>query len=262
VSTSKGVKVERWRSGATAIEDDHVAIEAPVALAYNGVSHTVMLATPSDLDDFALGFSLTEGILRSPHDLYDCEIEEREDGIVLNLTIASERFLLLQDHRRSMVGRTGCGLCGADSLSQVVRDLPAVAANFIIAPEALQRAAMDLGKHQRLQRETGASHAAAWISSGGEILMLREDVGRHNALDKLIGALAKARTDFAAGGFLVTSRASYEMVQKAVAAGGGFLAAVSAPTAMAIEQAGKWGLTLVGFLRPGSHTVYHSGIKA
>jgi FdhD protein len=256
VFTSKEVEVQRWRSGKAA---DRVAVELPVALAYNGVSHTVMLATPADLEDFAMGFSLTEGILGSPHELYDCEIEERADGIVLNMTIAAERFVKLQDHRRSMVGRTGCGLCGADSLNQVVRDLPAVKSQFTLAPKALQKAAAELGAHQPLQQETGATHAAAWIGGAGEVLAVREDVGRHNALDKLIGALAKAKTEFAQGAFLVTSRASYEMVQKSVAAGAGLLAAVSAPTAMAIEQAEKWNLTLVGFLRPGSHAAYAHG---
>lgn len=259
MSTSRSVKVERWRSGRVQPDRDRVAVEIPVALAYNGISHTVMLASPSDLEDFALGFSLTEGILRSPHELYDSEVELRDEGVVLNLTIASERFAALQEHRRSMIGRTGCGLCGADSLEQVVRDLPPVAAALKISPEALQRAAADLANHQDLQQQTGASHAAAWVSDDGEILLVREDVGRHNALDKLIGALAKAKTDFTLGAVLVTSRASYEMVQKTVAAGAGLLAAVSAPTELAIKQAEAWNLTLVGFLRPGSHVVYAHG---
>ncbi|HMA48452.1 MAG TPA: formate dehydrogenase accessory sulfurtransferase FdhD, partial [Magnetospirillaceae bacterium] len=231
----------------------------PVALAYNGVSHTVMLASPTDLDDFALGFSLTEGIIETPRQLRDIEIETREDGIVVQMTIAPERFLKLQDHRRSMAGRTGCGLCGADSLDQVVRDLPPVESGTRFSAEALQRAAEDLGGWQSLQRETGATHAAAWMDKTGKILCVREDVGRHNALDKLIGALAMARADFSAGGFLVTSRASYEMVQKSVAAGAGLLAAVSAPTALAIERAKQWNLTLIGFLRPGSSVIYSHG---
>jgi FdhD protein len=263
-TVSEEVRVERWRLGRghigrAQIDRDQVAVELPVAFSYNGVSHTVMLATPADLEDFALGFSLTEGILKSPHELYDCEIEERADGIVLGLTIASERFALLQDHRRSMTGRTGCGLCGAESLQQVVRDLPPVASDLRISAEALQQAAQDLARHQGLQQETGATHAAAWIGPLGEILAVREDVGRHNALDKLIGRLSKAKTDFAAGAMLVTSRASYEMVQKTVAAGAPLLAAVSAPTALAIRQAEHWNLTLVGFLRSGSHVVYAHG---
>ena len=256
---SDRVGIERWRHGASEAGSDTVAVETPVALAYNGVSHTVMLATPADLEDFALGFSLTEGIIETLRELRDIEVETREDGTIVQMTIATERFLTLQDHRRSMAGRTGCGLCGADSLDRVVRDLPPVAAETRFSAEALQQAAADLGGWQALQRETGATHAAGWMDSSGKILCVREDVGRHNALDKLIGALAMAHTDFTAGGFIVTSRASYEMVQKSVAAGAGLIAAVSAPTALAIRRAEAWNLTLVGFLRPGSHVVYSNG---
>lgn len=256
---SEQVAIERWRAGVSETGSDKVAVETPVALAYNGVSHTVMLASPTDLEDFALGFSLTEGIIETPRQMRDIEIEMRPDGIVVQMSIAAERFVKLQDHRRSMAGRTGCGLCGADSLEQVVRDLPPVTADTHFSPEALQHAAEDLGGWQTLQRETGASHAAAWMDKTGKILCVREDVGRHNALDKLIGALAMARADFSAGGFLVTSRASYEMVQKSVAAGAGLLAAVSAPTALAIERAKHWNLTLIGFVRPGSQVTYSHG---
>jgi FdhD protein len=256
---SERVAIERWRLTGAEAGSDKVAVEAPIALAYNGVSHTVMLASPTDLEDFALGFSLTEGIIDSPRQLHDLEIETRADGIIVQMTIAAERFVTLQTHRRSMAGRTGCGLCGADSLEQVVRDLPAVSAGTRFTPAALQRASADLGGWQSLQRETGATHAAAWIDRTGTILAAREDVGRHNALDKLIGALALARTDFSLGGVLVTSRASYEMVQKTVAAGAGLLAAVSAPTALAIRCAEAWNLTVIGFLRPGSHVTYSHG---
>jgi FdhD protein len=256
VSTSQSVSIKRWRAGQWQGDRDHVAVEMPVALAYNGVSHTVMLASPSDLEDFALGFSLTEGILKNPRELYDSEVELQGDGIVLHLSIAAERFNDLQNHRRSMAGRTGCGLCGAESLDQVVRDLPPVTSALQMQSASLQRAAANLASRQCLQQQTGASHAAAWIDAGGEILAVREDVGRHNALDKLIGALAKVKTDFASGAFLVTSRASYEMVQKTAAVGVGLLAAVSAPTSLAIRQAEGWNVTLVGFLRNGSHVAY------
>jgi FdhD protein len=256
---SERLAILRWRDGVSQAASDIVAVETPVALAYNGVSHTVMLASPTNLEDFALGFSLSEGIIETPRELRDLEIETRAEGIIVQMTIASERFLALQNHRRSMAGRTGCGLCGADSLDQVVRQLPPVEADLRFTPEALQDAAADLGGWQSLQRETGATHAAAWMDQSGKILCVREDVGRHNALDKVIGALAKARTDVQAGGFLVTSRASYEMVQKSVAAGAGLLAAVSAPTALAIERATAWNLTLVGFMRPGSQVIYSHG---
>ena len=253
---SETVRIRRWKDGAVETGTDRVAVEVPVALSYNGVSHTVMLASPADLDDFALGFSLTEGIIEAPRELRDLEIELSEKGVLVQMTIASERFETLKDRRRSMAGRTGCGLCGADSLDQVVRPLPPVAATARFTPETIQRAAAEMGGWQRLQRETGATHAAAWFDPAGKIHCLREDVGRHNALDKLIGALAKAKADMAEGAFLVTSRASYEMVQKSVAAGVGLLAAVSAPTALAIERAEAWNLTLLGFVRPGSSVAY------
>ena len=256
---SEAVRVERWKGQPIGADSDKVAVEMPVALSYNGVSHTVMLATPTDLDDFALGFSLTEGIIESSRELRDTEIELREDGVVVQMIIAAERFERLKDRRRSMAGRTGCGLCGAEQLEQVVRPLPPVAARTRFAPEALQAAAGEIGGWQTLQQETGATHAAAWFDAAGKIHCVREDVGRHNALDKLIGALAMARVDVTEGGFLVTSRASYEMVQKSVSAGVGLLAAVSAPTALAVRRAEAWNLTLVGFLRPGSQAVYAQG---
>jgi len=253
---SEEVRVRRWKAGITEAATDKVAVEVPVALSYNGVSHTVMLASPADLEDFALGFSLTEGIIATPREMRDVEVELSEKGVVVKMVIASERFETLKDRRRSMAGRTGCGLCGADSLDQVVRPLPPVSATARFTPEAIQLAAKDMGGWQALQRETGATHAAAWFDPSGKIHAVREDVGRHNALDKLIGALARTQADFAAGAFLVTSRASYEMVQKSVAAGVGLLAAVSAPTAFAIEKAEGWNLTLAGFVRPGSAVIY------
>jgi len=253
---SEEVRVRRWKDGVIEAATDKVAVEVPVALSYNGVSHTVMLASPADLDDFALGFSLTEGIIETPREMRDIEIGLSEKGVIVQMTIAAARFETLKDRRRSMAGRTGCGLCGADSLDQVVRPLPPVEATARFTPEAIQAAAQEMGGWQALQRETGATHAAAWFGPDGKIRSVREDVGRHNALDKLIGALAKARTDIAQGAFLVTSRASYEMVQKSVAAGAGLLAAVSAPTAFAIDKAEGWNLTLVGFVRPGSSVAY------
>jgi FdhD protein len=255
-AASESVAIARWRSGVSTRDYDRVAAEVPVALVYNGVSHAVMLASPTDLEDFAVGFSLSEGILESARQLYDIEVEATAQGIVLTLTIASSRFALLQQHRRSLVGRTGCGLCGTERLEQAIRPLPPVAAGLRLSPEMLQHAALALAQQQRLQQETGASHAAAWIDRDGALRHLREDVGRHNALDKLVGGLARAGIDASLGAFVVTSRASVEMVQKAVAAGAGLLAAVSAPTALAIHQAEAGNLTLIGFLRPGSHVAY------
>ncbi|MCX8005040.1 MAG: formate dehydrogenase accessory sulfurtransferase FdhD [Burkholderiaceae bacterium] len=234
-----------------------VAAETPVAFEYNGVSHAVMLATPADLQDFALGFSLSEGILQAPSELYGVETVDSAAGVTLAIEIASAAFARLKDRRRTLAGRTGCGICGAESLQQVLRPLPSLDGRGPqVAATALARAHAALSAHQPLAQATGAAHAAVWCDAGGDTLLAREDVGRHNALDKLIGALARARTDTAAGFVFVTSRASVEMVQKAAAAGITLLAAVSAPTALAVDVAQACALTLVGFARGAEFCVY------
>jgi FdhD protein len=238
---------------------DWVAAEVPVALVFNGISHAVMLATPSDLEDFALGFALSEGILSSPEQLYSVDEEGNEAstlGISLQLRVASAAFDSLKQRRRSMSGRTGCGLCGTESLDQVVRPLPALPDSPPIARQAISRAMSQLAGLQTLQQATGAVHAAAWCSSEGQVQWLREDVGRHNALDKLIGALARQRVDAATGFIAVTSRASFEMVQKTVSARVPLLAAVSAPTSLAVQTATEARMTLVGFSRGQDLVVY------
>jgi FdhD protein len=242
---------------------DTVAEEVPVAFEYNGISHTVMLATPADLEDFALGFSLTEGIVAKRSEVLDIEIEEAEAGITVHLEIAGGAFAKLKEHRRSLAGRTGCGLCGAESLTQVVRDLPPVADATPFPLDALYEGMRNLPLHQILQQSTGAVHAACRVASDGSISHVREDVGRHNALDKTLGALARAdacpelsRRAISGGALLITSRASFEMVQKSAALGYGILAAVSAPTAAAVRLADKLNITLVGFLRGSSCAIY------
>lgn len=240
-----------------ALAVDHVAVEVPVALVYNGISHAVMMATPADLEDFALGFSLSEGILQHPHELYDITIRTVDDGILVELDISAQRHAELRQRRRNLTGRTGCGLCGTESLDQAIRELPHVSAPRI-TDRAIQRALAELPSHQPLQKETGASHGAAWCDIEGTVLLAREDVGRHNALDKLIGALSRSAQSPEAGFVLVSSRGSYEMVQKSCQAGIGCLVCVSAPTSLAIDQARQAGLTLVGFARPGRHVIYHA----
>jgi FdhD protein len=253
---SDQVRISRWKAGAIETGTDKVAVEVPVALSYNGVSHTVMLASPGDLDDFALGFSLTEGIIESPREMRDIEIELTDKGVVVQMSIASERFETLKDRRRSMAGRTGCGLCGTDSLDQVVRPLPPVSAATRFTPEAIQRAAGEMGGGQVLQRETGATHAAAWFDNTGKIHALREDVGRHNALDKLIGHLVLQRVDTTQGFVFLSSRASYELVRKSARVGVPMLVTISAPTSLAISIAEKAGLRLVSFARENGFVEY------
>jgi FdhD protein/phenylacetyl-CoA:acceptor oxidoreductase accessory protein len=215
-----------------------------------------MLATPTDLEDFALGFSLSECIVGRPGEIHDLEIVERANGIEVLMEIAAPRALALKAHRRTLAGRTGCGLCGTESLDQLARRAASVSSSAALAPGALSRALAALRDSQQLFQLTGAVHAAAWCDAHGEILDLREDVGRHNALDKLIGARATRRESFDAGFVLMTSRASYEIVQKAAAVGIAVVAAVSAPTGMAVRVAVDSGVTLVGFVRGERHCVY------
>ena len=271
------VNVKRWRGGKLTQAKDNVAEETPIALIYNGVSHAVMLATPQDLEDFALGFSLSEGILQSKSELYDVEIIVQAHGIELRLDVATEAFVKLKERRRNLVGRTGCGLCGAESLEQALR-LPALEftaekndalkANIhepsgasqamtqvMISAISIQKAFNAMQTKQILQQSTGATHACAYVGANGEIQVLREDVGRHNAMDKLIGALAKQDSNI--NGFVLTSsRASVEMVQKVALAGYKILAAISAPTGLAVRVAESYGVTLLGFLRDQQFVIY------
>jgi FdhD protein len=244
-----------WNKGELRPDQDTIVTEVPVALVYNGISHAVMMATPADLEDFALGFSLTEGILLRREELLDLEIFEREHGVEIALTIGAESFAALKGRRRALVGRTGCGICGVESLQQALPTAARVSSDVRLLHRALQAAAVALDQLQSLKRLTGGVHGAAWCNAEGVIELVREDVGRHIALDKLLGALQ--RDDHSTVGFaLVTSRASYEMVAKAATCNIAVLAAVSAPTSLAVQQAQLSGLTLAGFVRPGRHVIY------
>lgn len=268
MNQSRQVRVNNW---AQNLKDqarqgglDHVATELPVALTYNRLSHVVMMVTPADLEDFALGFSLTEGIIPSVAELLSIRVLPREGGMEVAMTISEEWFDRLATQRRNLTGRTGCGLCGAERIEQALRYPEPVSDTLRISHASVQRALKNLQQHQPLQSLTGATHAAAWCDLQGEIQLLREDVGRHNALDKLLGALTKQEFDPergrafdpATGFLLISSRASYEMVYKAASMGVQLLVAVSAPTTLAIEFAERCGLSLVGFARPGRHNVY------
>jgi FdhD protein len=248
-------EVIKRRNGEQHSVIDQLAEEVPVAIIYNGISHAVMLATPQDLEDFALGFSLSEGIVKDKSELYGIEIRTQANGIELYCDIASECFAQLKDRRRTLAGRTGCGLCGSESLEQAIRYPKELKDKIVFQRDAIQRALHDIPLLQNLQQQTGATHASAWVLADGTVSLLREDVGRHNALDKLIGAIAKSNNNN--NGFIITSsRASYEMVQKTASAGVNMLVAISAPTGLAVRVADQCGLTLVGFAREDNYVVY------
>ncbi|MES2148489.1 MAG: formate dehydrogenase accessory sulfurtransferase FdhD [Pseudomonadota bacterium] len=253
--------VSRPHAGSWKQAEDELAEEVPVALEYNGISHAVMMATPADLAQFALGFSISEGIVRSPGEMYGVELEQGATGITVHIDIASAAFARLKERRRSMTGRTGCGLCGVDSLDQVLRPLPWLAPSRALSAPAIRRALAGVKALQPLNRLTGATHAALWCGMGGALEIGFEDVGRHNALDKLIGALAEAETELSDGFALITSRASVEMVQKAATAGIAALVAISAPTALAVRAAQDCGMSLVAFARGEDFVAYAHGVN-
>lgn len=238
-------------------QTDNVIREVPVALVYNGISHTVMMCTPKDLADFALGFSLAEKILTNKSELFGLDIVETCNGIEIQLEISSRQFMALKEKRRSMAGRTGCGICGVEQLEQVKQQSqfsPLSNRLQAIDPMILNDCLTQLENHQRLAKETGASHAAAFFSPAGELLALREDVGRHVALDKLLGWHANNNAPL--GFVFVTSRASFEMVQKCLACGVEMLCAISATTEMAVNIAQQNNFTLLAFTRQNKSTIY------
>lgn len=245
------------RDGAVNQSHDWLADEVPVALIFNGISHAVMLATPLDLEDFALGFGLTEGLLERPDELYGVEVQPDPAGMRIEMDVSSACFARLKDKRRSMAGRTGCGLCGTESLEQVEPPLPLLVPCITpLSPPAIAAALREMPSHQALQQRTGATHAAAWCSLDGQVRIVREDVGRHNALDKLVGAMVGSGVDARDGFCCITSRASVEMVRKAVSAGITALIAVSAPTSRAVATARRAGLALAGFARRDDLVLY------
>ena len=242
------------RVDAQAVEDtrEMVAEEVPIALSYNDVSHAVMMATPRDLEDFAIGFSLSEGIVQHSGEIREIEQRCEAGGVTLALRVIERRMVALRERRRALTGRTGCGLCGAESLQQAIRPVAQVTGSIRVTPAMIHEGFAELDRQQTLNRATGAVHAAALVGDG--FVLVREDVGRHNALDKLIGAMD--RCGRREGFLLVTSRASYEMVHKAASANVVLMAAISAPTSLAIELARQAGITLIGFARDDSLTVY------
>jgi FdhD protein len=258
-TTATSRSVLRMRGDVLSTIHDMVVDEVPVALVYNGISHAVMMATPSDLEDFALGFSLSEGILAQAADCHGIEVEPGVEGIALQIEIAGAAFVKLKERRRSLAGRTGCGLCGVESLAHIKRMTDALRP---LAPargfhaEGVRRALEAVGAAQSLTRLTGAAHAAAWCGMDGSLQLVREDVGRHNALDKVIGAMARTQADPGDGFLLITSRVSLEMAQKAARAGVAALVGMSAPTLAAVELAERTGMTLLAFARGRDFVCY------
>lgn len=251
------VAVRRHDAGRSVRSDRMIATEVPVALTYQGMSHVVMMATPEDLEDLGLGFSLSEGIIRHADELYRISAVPGDQGIVLRMTITNEHFQAVFDQHRHLPGRTGCGLCGVETLQQALPELEPIADRpWQLEPDPLYQAFEALHDRQPEKKATGAVHAAAWCCRDGNIRIVREDVGRHNALDKLIGAMARNRMDFGNGFCLITSRCSYEMVQKAVRMGMPLLAAISAPTSLAVDIAQRHHLTLLALVRDRTFSVF------
>ncbi|CAM3652604.1 formate dehydrogenase accessory sulfurtransferase FdhD [Xenorhabdus thuongxuanensis] len=234
---------------------DWVAKEVPVALVYNGISHVVMMASPKDLDHFAIGFSLSERIITSAQEIRGIDsIVSCHGGIELHIELSSRRFAGLKERRRTMAGRTGCGICGTEQLAEIFRPITPLPFTQTFSLSHLDTALAQLPHVQEIGTLTGCTHAAGWIDPEGKVLGGCEDVGRHVALDKLLGM--RAKTGWQQGAVLVSSRASYEMVQKSANCGVEILFAVSAATSHAIEVAQKCNLTLIGFCKPGRATVY------
>ena len=245
------------RAAGTSAAARKVPEETPVALSYAGTTHAVMMASPADFEDFALGFSITEGIVSSPDEIDTITVEDAGSGVDIQISLKDTANRRFEARRRRLAGPVGCGLCGIESIDEAMRAVSDVGKSSLsLSADDIVRAVKLLSKQQPYHAETGAVHAAGFYMPGQGIVAAREDVGRHNALDKLAGALARAGIDGAAGAVVVTSRVSVEMVQKAAAIGAPFIVAVSAPTALAIRTAGEAGMTLVALVRGDEFDVF------
>ena len=235
---------------------DFLAEEVPVALVYNGISHVVMMASPKDLELFAIGFSLSEGIIDHPQEIYGMDVVQACNGLEVQIELSSRRFMGLKERRRALAGRTGCGVCGVEQLNDIGKPVAPLPFTQTFNLANLDKALEHLNDVQPIGQLSGCTHAAAWVLPSGEIIGGHEDVGRHVALDKLLGRRARENDVWQQGAALVSSRASYEMVQKAAMCGVEVLFAVSAATTLAVEVAERCNLTLVGFCKPGRATIY------
>ena len=255
-------QVRRHRGGAVETVIDHVGQEWPVALVFNGISHAVMMCTPRDLEAFAVGFAISEGIVERGSDIQDIEVELHDGEMPhaeVQLQVVQQAFVELKEKRRALAGRTGCGVCGIESIDLLdlkPERVPDTGFLQRLAPDAIARAARELPAHQALTKLTGGLHAAAWCDAEGAIRLAFEDVGRHNALDKLIGQLVLDRADTKDGFVFLSSRASYELVRKAARVDVPMLATISAPSSLAIAIARQAGVRLVSFCREAGYVDY------
>ena len=245
-----------WRDSGRSEGMRIIPEETALALTYNGGTYAVMMGTPLDLRDFAVGFSLSEGIVQSPEDIVSLDIVQLDDGIELRMWLAQTKADRLNERRRHIAGPTGCGICGIDSIAEAVRPAAIVPQGRCFSPREITAAIQSISTLQRINIETRAVHAAAFWTPGRGIVALREDVGRHNALDKLAGALARDKLSASDGMVLLTSRVSVEMVQKSAAMGATLMAAVSAPTALAVRMADAAGITLAAIARADGFEIF------
>lgn len=249
---------EQWRCDADAVEAIRrlTPEETPVGIVYDSLPYAVVMATPQDIEDLAVGFTVSERIAGAG-DIEDIRIAEHADGVVADILLRkSARKSKAWVRQRTIEGRSSCGLCGVQSLKDAVRPLPRLPDGLAVRRAAIQAAVDALDEAQPLGRQTRATHAAAWADASGRLLLVREDVGRHNALDKLIGAALRAGCDPAQAFIVITSRCSYEMIEKVAAAGVSLLAAISAPTALAIRKAEECGMTLIALARADGHVIF------
>jgi FdhD protein len=253
-ATAQTFDYDRGASGPA--RQSAIAVETPIQLSFGGAPFAVMMATPRDLKDFAVGFALTEGIVERVADIRGVEVGIVEGGMRLDVALTGERLSAHLSRTRAMSGRTGCGLCGIEDLAHLPKPRAPVPLSAPIAPSAIRAALEGLERAQPLNAETRATHGAAWSDRFGAVLLTREDVGRHNALDKLIGALALASVDPTNGFIVITSRCSFEMVAKAAVFGAATLVALSAPTSLAIERAEASGITLIAIVRADQAMVF------
>jgi FdhD protein len=245
-----------WRVGGLSSGSRSIPEEAAVALTYNGGTYAVMMTTPNDLEDFAVGFSLSEGVISSCADINSLDVVRLDDGVELRMWLNEPNAERLQERRRHITGPTGCGLCGIESIAEAMRAPPIVRQGQQFSPENIMAAMQSLPSHQDLNIETRAVHAAAFWNLASGMVVVREDVGRHNSLDKLSGALARSSVAASAGIILLTSRISVEMVQKSAAIGAPVMVSVSAPTALAVRMADAAGITLVAIARADGFEVF------